>query len=92
MATSFKQLVMELDDATATGYSWDRYSRPGWRESIRFLLRSGCNAEQVKEVMLSKWTRWAADFCECGQPYGKHTSKDVKSFFKNSVILSFSNS
>jgi len=62
-------LIAQVEAATDTAYSWDRYSRGGWRAAIRGLLTMGYAPEVVTEIMLSKIPRWAADGCSA--PWGR---------------------
>lgn len=66
--------VDRIEQATATAYSWDRYSRAGWRAAIRGLLKR-YTPEAVIEIMRSKIPRWAADSYDA--PYGRVPGKAI---------------
>lgn len=54
-------MIEQIEAATEAAYSWDRYSRGGWRAAMRGLLTMGYAPDVVAEIMRSKIPRWAAD-------------------------------
>jgi hypothetical protein len=66
---SLSAQIAAIDERTEIGYSYDRYSRGGWRQAIRELLKRGYDEREIEAIMRSKWTRWAADSDDA--PYGK---------------------
>jgi hypothetical protein len=68
--------IETLVEKTEGGYSYDRYAN--WTGCIKALIKVGFTDEQVEAIMLSKWTRWAAD--AGGKRYGAATAKDLLTF------------
>ncbi len=54
------ETVETVERATAGAYSYPRYSRGGWRQAIRILLRT-YSAQDTMRILLSRIPRWAAD-------------------------------
>lgn len=50
-----------LVEATRDGYSFTRYGQAEWKKGILILIRLGMTDREITAIMLSKWTRWAAD-------------------------------
>jgi hypothetical protein len=71
--------VDRLVEETSGGYSVPAYSESGWRGAIKMLIRRGLDDQQVVAVMLSKWTRWAAD---ASGRYGRATGRDLERFME----------
>ena len=66
-----------LISATETSYSYDRYR--SWSAVCKaMLLMLGLSHQQAVAVLMSKWTRWAAD--ASGKVYGQSTSVDLAKF------------
>ena len=59
--------------AAKGGYSEDRYD--SWPAVAQTLLNMGYSMVEAEAIMLSKWTRWAAD--DSDKPYGKVTAQDL---------------
>jgi len=74
-----KHQIDALYAATEGAYSFSAYKN--WRGLCAYLLRAGFSHEQSKEILLSKWTRWAGDSSETRR-YGKYTSTDLKRFIE----------
>lgn len=73
-----KQLKQTLELA-ASAYSVDRYR--SWEQVAKVLLKRGLTPHQAAAIMLSKWTRWAAD--SSNYSYGNATAKDLIKFMDN---------
>lgn len=73
---SIASRAAELALKTEGAYSFDRYS--SWPYVAERLLRFGCTDLQAEAIMLSKWTRWAAD--ASGQRYGHVTAQALIRF------------
>lgn len=68
-----------LAERTADAYSRGRYA--DWAGVARELLEAGWTERQAEAIMLSKHTRWAADFAEGqGAEYGKVPASAVTEF------------
>lgn len=76
-----QRTIDELVELTKGGYSYDRYSRYGWRGVIAFLQAQNLTDEQIVSVMLSKHLRWAADLS--GQEYGDVNETAFVDYVKN---------
>lgn len=78
---SLSEQIAAIDERTEIAYSYDRYTRGGWRQAIRELLKRGYDAQEVEAIMRSKWTRWAAD--SDAAPYGKTPGIALIRFIEN---------
>lgn len=54
--------IQQLAAKTNHGYSFDRFGQKGWEGAIETLRAHGLTDIQIEAWMLSKYTRWAADF------------------------------
>lgn len=75
MAPILSMRAKALAEKTEGAYSFDRYK--DWTSVAKALLQK-YTFEQSEAILLSKWTRWAADMG--GKPYGKAIAKDVIEF------------
>ena len=78
-----KQLVsryeaLEIARKSRDAYSYDGYGVIGWDACAILLARRGFNAEQIEEILRSKWTRWAGD--GSNNRYGRYSGKDLARF------------
>lgn len=89
MTTNERMTVNEMDEKTSDAYSYDRYSRSGWRQSIKYLQSLGFDDELVEEVLRSKIMRWAADSA-ANNRYGRNTSKDLQRYLEYNDISTVS--
>lgn len=71
--------VLEL---AADAYSRPNYTEAGWRACAKMLIKRGCSVQEAAAVLMSKWTRWAADHSDA--PYGRHTAKDLERLLDSS--------
>lgn len=60
---------------TGDAYMADSYGPEEWLKATFFLADKGLNAEEITEVLRSKWMRWAAD---TGSPKASHLKRYVK--------------
>ena len=67
--------VMEL---TEDAYSKGRYA--SWSSVAKMLLKS-YSPQEAAAIMLSKWTRWAADASD--RPHGKVPAKALRDFMSD---------
>lgn len=72
--------VQQIAESTSEAYSWGRYN--SWEACIKALKKMGLTDNEVEAILLSKWTRWAAD--SSSAPYGKATSKDLMRYIEKS--------
>ncbi len=70
--------VEEMEEKTSGAYSYGRYR--SWKQCIRVLRKMGFDDREVEAILLSKWTRWAAD--QSSAPYGKATSEDLRRYIE----------
>lgn len=75
--------IKELAEKTCDAYSANRYN--SWEACVRKLRNAGYDDKQVEAILLSKWTRWAAD--RSSQPYGKASSVDLIKYIKEFETL-----
>ena len=73
--------ITQLEEATEMAYSFDRYSRGGWRQCLRLLRTIGLNDKEIQAVMRSKHLRWAGDMDD-QRPYGRHNSTTLKNYLQ----------
>lgn len=77
MSTS--EQVARLVDQTSAAYSIDRYS--DWAAVAEMLLGRGYTEQEAAAILLSKWTRWAADAGEhLHGGHGHSTVGDLEKF------------
>ena len=79
--------ALTLAEETLDAYSVYNYTESGWRACHLMLARRGYGAYAVEEIVRSKWTRWACDFCEVERHWsagggwvGRHTSACLARF------------
>lgn len=66
-------------NSTKDSYSFDRYSKKGWSDCIKYLLRARLSNEEIIAFMLSKHMRWAGDNDETKQ-YGELNVETLKKY------------
>lgn len=76
-----EKLLDYIFDMSVDAYSFDNYTAGGWKRIIKFLLAEGFSPNQVKEILLSKHMRWAADASD--KPYGRVTSEDFFGYYRD---------
>lgn len=55
------KIVELLMYASGNAYSRSRYGEKAWEHAIVMLLTMGFTTDQVHEILMSKYMRWAAD-------------------------------
>lgn len=51
----------DIYEKSRSSYSHDRYGKKAWMNAIALLLAAKYTPDQVVEILLSKYMRWAAD-------------------------------
>lgn len=59
-------------------YSAERYGPDEWRKAANFLAAHGFRAEEIVEILNSKWMRWAADSANATEGKASHLRAYVK--------------
>jgi len=77
--------IAQLEEATEMAYSFDRYSRGGWRQCLRLLRSMSLNDKEIQAVMRSKHMRWAGDM-DSERRYGHHNSMTLKNYLQRRPI------
>jgi hypothetical protein len=72
--------IDQLVERTSDSYSFNRYSKRGWKSSIRVLKSYGFSDEQVEAFLRSKHMRWAADH-DGKRKYGYYNGNTLKEYF-----------
>ena len=74
--------VSRIEAKTEDAYSYDRYSRSGWRGTIKMLLNGNWTEREVEAFLRSKYMRWAADM-DATRDYGQHNSRTVSEYLES---------
>lgn len=79
MSTS--EQAARVVDQTSAAYSADRYA--DWAAVAEMLLNRGYTEQEAAAILLSKWTRWAADEFQHLHHEGGSTVADLEAFLDN---------